>query len=154
MARHAATVLGIVVLMIITGACGDDGGNGSNAAHDQPGPDVTQLVTGRFDELPVLPRMNALGPERKTDGVTTRSYELPGVTPHTAMAEYSDLLRGWAAVSRTRAIGTASYQSVWASAGFDLVVTTSNAPSVGNGVTTQLSLQLYEPGTPPSTAAA
>jgi hypothetical protein len=165
--------LALGLAVALGSACGgDDAGNGAGDA--QPAPGATVFVPGKFDELPDAPWMAPLSDVQRYEGVTVRTFAVDGARPALVGAEYGELLEraGWRVESPLRAVGDDSVQSVWRDdEDFHLVVTVARRATgqtdAGRGrgddadisdtarrAGLQLSIEMYEPGTPPSTAPA
>lgn len=128
-------------------------GGSQDEPEAQPSPGGTGFVEGRFDELPVPPRAEALGPRRETDGVLARSWSVRDTTPDEVLQFYETGLPDWTVTSAPRSIGDGA-QGLWRRGGEQLRVTATPAPTAdqdeGAGTDpaeVQLSLQLSEPGT-------
>jgi hypothetical protein len=168
MRTHGSLLPTIATLTLAAGlglaACGSSGGNGTsdaNAKPDQPAPHSSQFTNGVFDTLPRLTRMRAIGPASRKDGVTTRTYRVASEPARHAIETYGQQLRQssqpWRVVQDAQQVGENTYESVWQRNEYTLVVTASPAPTLQDGAeaigVTQLSLQLYDPGTTASTLA-
>ncbi len=153
MLRSAALRSLVVAVAVSAAACGSTGPKGaSGSAQSAPG----VFVSGQFDTLPTLPKMRALGPEQPRAGVTTRSYEISGYTPHDAVLAYARLLSRWHNRVRPHAVGS-SFRGTWVSSGGStLQVTAIDAPTLDTSGSNalQMTLQLYSPSTPASTIAS
>ncbi len=146
-ARHSL----VVAVLLSAAACGSSGPSGPSP-DAQSAPGVTGFVSGRFNTLPMLPRMSALGSAQLNPGVTTRSYKISGYNPRGAVLAYAQLLSGWHNSVRPHAVAR-EFRGSWVSGGYTLQVTAIDAPTLDtNGSTAvQMTLQLYSPSTPAST---
>ncbi len=152
MLRSVARYSLVVTVALSAAACGSSGSSGTSGGA-QPAPGVSGFVSGRFNTLPTLPRMRALGPEQRNAGVTTRSYEITGSTPHDAVLAYAQLLSGWHNRVRPHAVAREFRGSWLSSDGSTLQVTAIDASTLNTSGSTavQMTLQLYSPSTPAST---
>ncbi len=137
-------------------ACGGNGESGRDRGA-QPAPGVTAFLSGQLDDVPTLGRMNALGPERVVNRVATQSFAVVGETPKGSIHIYGDVLErsGWTLLRAPHRTGTHAWQGVWMRRGQELLVSSTNAPTVSSGdeQATQLSLSLYPEGVTASTLA-
>ena len=126
--------------------CGGDG----DPLETQPAPDVSTFEAGRFDDLPLHPRSDAIGTRSEEDGVITQSYGTRGATTREVLAFYEDVLpdRGWTQVGQVEETGTAAHQGDWSSEGWSLRVSATDGSQLefggesSNEVLTQYSLVL------------
>lgn len=141
-----AALLGVAMLAPSLLGCGGD----SAPPEAQPAPDVTTFEAGRFDDLPLHPRSDPVGPRTETDGVITRSFTTRGATAGEVVAFYADVLpdRGWTAVDAVEETGPNARQGDWSTDGWSLRVSATDAEGLDFGgessteVTTQYSLVL------------
>jgi hypothetical protein len=155
MRSRLCTGCGLVIVLLALAGCGSSA-NGSASPPTrgaQPAPHTTSFVPGKFQTVPLLPRMRATGNATRTGPVTERTYRMPTETPRYTIAAYANLLRSWRVVVPHQRVGKNTYQGVWEKARYNLVVTTTPAPLLAGpaSTTTQVSLELYDPGAPPST---
>ncbi len=80
----------------------------------QPAPDVTTFEQGRFDDLPLFPRSDPVGPRSEKEGVVTRSFVAKGATPEQVMQFYEGRLKGWQQVEPSHLVGTSTHRAKWA----------------------------------------
>jgi hypothetical protein len=90
--RGRSLATGILCVMVLS-ACG----SADEREGTQPAPGVTTFEQGRFDDLPLLPDSDPLGPRHEQDGIVTRSYRTTGVTPEGVIDFYDRELSaaGW-----------------------------------------------------------
>lgn len=124
-------------------ACG--GGGGQPSA--QPAPEPTTFQPGRFDDIPLFPRSDPLGPRSDNGGVVARSYKATGASPAQILDYYKTNLDGrWVPIGRIEKIGVGTYRGDWTSGDRKLRVSATEE-SLGSDtpareVTTQYSLVL------------
>lgn len=133
---------------VILGACGDD----PESPAAQPAPAVTTFEQGGFDDIPLLPQSDPLGPRSETDGVVTSSYDVRGTTPQAVMAFYAETLEpdGWVPVGQAEQLGLDTFQGDWTNtrSRSRLRVSATDTPALGGdedrggSVLTQYSLTL------------
>jgi hypothetical protein len=145
MRRRRRIFVGLLVAVTALAACGDDG-----EPRAQPSADGTAFVGGSFDELPVPPLAEPLGPERELgDGVVVRSYGVRNRTVEAVMSFYEDALAGQPVIEPVGdAPGDASVlRGEWRYRGRRLRVTVQAAPAADEepGVEgrVQVSLELH-----------
>ncbi|QYG93185.1 hypothetical protein HC251_12600 [Iamia sp. SCSIO 61187] len=144
--RPRAVLLGMAILAPSLLGCGGD----SDPPETQPAPDVSTFEAGRFEDLPLHPRSDAVGPRSETDGVITRSFRTRGATAGEVVAFYADVLpdQGWTAVGAIEETGPAAHQGDWTTDGWSLRVSATDAEGLDFGgessteVVTQYSLVL------------
>lgn len=117
--------------MAIVGACGDD----PESPSAKPVPAVTSFGQGSFDEIPLLPQSDPLGPPSETDGVVTRSFDLRGTTPEEVLAFYADALEpdGWVPASAAEQLGLDTFRGDWTNTESQslLRVSATDTPALG-----------------------
>ena len=137
-------VLAAVVLAPVIGACG---GN-SDPPAAQPTPNATTFEPGRFDNLPMFPRSEPLGPRTEKDGTVARSYLAKGTTPEDVLEFYWRSLDGnWHMLNPIERIGVGTFRADWGSDDYKLRVSATDAPTLelddaSKNVTVQYSLTL------------
>ncbi len=124
--RTVILVVAGLLLGLLLGACGD----GKRRAA-QPTPNVTTFEPGRFDDIPLFPRSEPLGPRSEKDGVVARSYMAKGTTPQQVLEYYrTSLNERWRLVSPIEKLGVGTYRADWVSDQYRLRVSATEAPSV------------------------
>jgi hypothetical protein len=115
-----------LALLALTG-CGDAG---QEREGTQPAPAVTTFEQGLFEDLPLFPRSDPIGPRSEKDGVVARSYTARGTTPERLVRYYEDNLTGWRQVEPSRRFGTSSYRAKWARDDWFLEVSSGASPAL------------------------
>lgn len=125
--RRASTAAAVAVALVLTAACdGGDAGGTSGPRADLPGTSGWTL-----EALPRLPRMVAVSDPDETEAGTVQSFVVDLVAPSQAMAQYAELLVGWAAVEPPAPFGNRAYKGIWSRDDVRLTVTTAPAPTAG-----------------------
>lgn len=120
-------VSGVVVALLV-GACGDDSDDPPAA---QPAPNVTTFEPGRFDDVPLFPRSDPLGPRSDEGGVVARSYRATGTTAEQVLEYYrTSLDPKWRLQNPIENIGVGTYRGDWVSDTYRLRVSATDAPTV------------------------
>lgn len=97
----------------------------------QPAPGVTTFQPGNFDDLPLVPRSDPLGPRHDTGGTAVRSYKAVGTTPENVLHFYQGALgSGWHLVGGINQVGVGTYQADWENGQYHLRVSATNAPTL------------------------
>lgn len=137
---------GAAAAALALAACGN--GTAVSSPPAQPTPEVTTFQPGAFDDLPLYPRSEPLGPRADEGKVTARSYKATGASPQQILEYYRDTLGArWTLVGRIDQVGVGTYQADWTSGDRRLRVSASRAPALegggdGGGVVSQYSLTL------------
>ena len=133
----------ILALWVSIVGCGDD----ERAAETQPsrwgGP-----TEGPFDDIPLLPRSDALSEVSEKEDVVAQSYAVRNRTPEGVIDFYLENLTGWAMIGEVEQGQTGdTFRAKWRDEGFELIVSATSAPTVEEqGETrTQYSLSLASP---------
>ena len=117
---------GIILALGVAGC-----GTGGDSPAAQPTPNATTLEPGRFDDLPVFPRSEPLGPRNEKDGVVARSYMATGTTPEQLLDYYrTSLGEKWRLVNPIEKVGVGTYRGDWVSDDYQLRVSATDAPTV------------------------
>jgi len=89
----------------------------------QPAPDVTTFQPGRFDDLPLVPRSDPVGPRTDADGVTARSYRTLGTTARDVLEFYrAELPPRWHLVHGIEQLGERTFRADWSDGAYRLRV--------------------------------
>ncbi len=125
--------LGLFLLLLLVGGLGACGSKAADRA--QPAPNVTTFEAGNFDGLPHPPRSEPLGERSDTGGVVTRSYRVAGTSPQQVLDFYVSELRGrgWVPGQAVESTGSATYRGTWTKQGNELSVSSTTAPTLGQG---------------------
>ena len=146
MDRRSLPLAATLALVVVTGACGNPGGGPSPQA--QPTPNVTTFEVGRFDNLPLFPRSDPLGPRNEKAGVVARSFVARGTTPDQVLDYYRrSLSDDWRLLKAPGKIGVGTYRGDWTSGNWQLRVSATEEPELdpdnaSKDVTVQYSLTL------------
>ena len=117
----------VFALTVATG-CGHGGAPSPKA---QPAPDVTTFEVGRFDDLPLFPRTEPLGPRNEKAGVIARSFEARGTTPQQVLDFYQHSLGdGWTILHAPGKIGVGTYRGDWTNGTRQLRVSATEEPEL------------------------
>ena len=143
--RRRIVASALLFVAVIAGCTSDEPGT-------QPTPPVSTFEAGQFDDLPLPPKSDPLGPRAEAQKTVTRSYRVPGMSPAGVLDFYTEELgkRGWTAAEPVEQPGSVTYRRTWTSAAFRLIVSSSPAPTLGTDdaaaqVETQFSLSLERP---------
>lgn len=141
--RPPVLVAGVVLAVTAAGCAGE-----REPPAAQPAPDVTTFVPGRFDDLPLFPRSEPLGPRTEKDGVVARSYLAKGTTPEDVLTYYRTTLEGrWRLLNPIEKLGVRTFRADWVSDDYRLRVSATDGPTLelddaSKNVTVQYSLTL------------
>lgn len=116
----------------------------------QPGTDVTTFEQGDFNDIPLLPRSEALAPPNEEAGNVARSYVVRNTAPEDVLGFYEEQLAASELVEEPASIGANSFRGRWRVDGNRvLTVSATLASSLGDvpdipdsEQTTQYSLSL------------
>lgn len=108
----------------------------------QPAPAVTTFEQGRFDDLPLAPRSDPVGPRSEKEGVVTRSFSAKGTTPEQVLRFYEQNLTGWRQLEPVHEVGTSSYRATWAQGEWLLEVSSGRAPALDAPLEAQVQYSL------------
>jgi hypothetical protein len=126
----AATVatLAIAVTFFVA-ACGDDA---TERAGTQPAPGVSTFEQGSFDDLPIYPRSDPIGPRSEKNGVVARSFVTHGATAEGIVTWYANTLKakGWEAAGGAEQVGESTWRADFRKSGSKLRVSSAPAPTV------------------------
>ncbi|MDP8992415.1 MAG: hypothetical protein M3N31_05080 [Actinomycetota bacterium] len=128
-----------VVLALVVAGCGGDRQEREGA---QTAPAVTTFEQGRFDDLPLFPRSDPIGPRSEKEGVIARSYTARGTTPERLLQFYEDKLTQWRQVEPVRKFGTSSYRAKWARDNWLLEVSSGASPALDDAGDAQVQYSL------------
>lgn len=117
------------VLAATLASCGER----EERAETQPAPNVTTFEQGAFDDIPLFPRSEPVGPRSEKEGVVARSYRARGATPQGVLEYYRDALdeRRWELVGDIEELGVGTYQADWVSGDRRLRVSATREPALG-----------------------
>lgn len=144
--RHPLHVAAAVALVLVTGACG--GGQDAPSSEAQPTPNATTFELGRFDDLPLFPRSDPLGPRNEEAGVVARSFMATGATPEQILDYYRrSLSDDWILLREPEKLGAGTYRADWANGDWRLRLSATREPSLeldnaSREVTVQYSMTL------------
>ena len=79
----------------------------------QPRPDVTTFEQGDFDDIPLLPRSEALSPPNEEDGNVARSYVVRNTAPDDVLGFYEEQLVEFELVEEPASIGANTFRGRW-----------------------------------------
>lgn len=133
----ARGVVALLALLALAGCAVREEREGTQAA-----PDVTTLEQGRFDNLPLAPRSDPIGPRSEKEGVVSRSFTAKGTTAEQVVRFYEQNLRGWRQVEPVHQVGTSSYRGTWAQGGWLLEVSSGTAPALDDPLEAQVQYSL------------
>lgn len=141
-----------LALALAIGACGSDRDGGGPSA--QPTPDATTFQPGQFDDLPVFPRSEPLGPRNDENGSVSRSFVALGTNPEAILRYYRGALgEEWRLMHEFERLGQGTYRADWTDGQWRLRISATEEPSVdidnaSRETTVQYSLHLHpvEPG--------
>jgi hypothetical protein len=123
-AGRAAVLAVVTAAVLALGACGDQ-----DQPEAQPTPGGVGFEEGDFDELPVPPRADPLGPRQEEEGVLARSWSVRNTTAAEVLEFYEqNLMDGWQQTTPTRQLGDA-YRGIWRSGDEELRVSATPAPA-------------------------
>lgn len=128
--RSTASVAALAMaVVLVAGACGDDA---SERAGTQPAPGVSTFEQGSFDDLPIYPRSDPIGPRSEKNGVVARSFVTHGATPERIVTWYADTLKakGWEPAGDVEQLGHATWRADFRRSGSELRVSSTPAPTV------------------------
>jgi len=173
--RTLAALAFVAVGALLLGACGSSSATTTPpstapatppSTSDQalPVPQTTAFGRDVFGSIPTLPQVQAVSQVERKKGVTSRTYESDTLSPKRAVESYDTLVTdaGWVQVYAPYQVGTSSWRARYTQQHYQLQVSTVSAPSLDpqrqGTIVTQVSVQLYAPGTnplpPPSTVAS
>lgn len=116
----------------------------------QPAPPVSTFEQGRFDDIPLFPRSEPVGPRSEKDGVVARSYKALGASPEQVLEFYRDMLPSrWRMVTPLEKLGVDTFRADWTDAEYRLRVTATLEPllrgpnEASNAAVSQYSLSLH-----------
>jgi hypothetical protein len=144
--RKSHCLAAILAFALATAACGTARDGPSPEA--QPTPNVTTFEVGRFDDLPLFPRSDPLGPRNEKSGVIARSFVARGTTPEQVLDFYlRSLGDGWRLLKAPEKIGEGTYRGDWTSGNWQLRLSATEEPELdpdnaSKDVTVQYSLTL------------
>lgn len=128
-AGRAASLTLLFAVALVTAACGGtDSDEGT-----QPAPAVTTFEQGVFDDIPLFPRSEPLGPRHEEDGVVAQSFRAYGTTPRGVLEHYVGSLPAWDLVEPVTPTGTTTYRARWVRDGWSLLITSGPAPATSDG---------------------
>ncbi len=130
-------VMALLVAMAL-GGCGTR----EEREGTQPAPGVTTFEQGRFDDLPLAPRSDPIGPRSEKDGVVSRSFTAKGTTPEQVLRFYEQNLAGWTQVEPVHEVGTSSYRGSWLRDEWLLEVSAGRAPALDDRLEAQAQYSL------------
>lgn len=97
----------------------------------QPAPDVTTFQPGRFDDLPLYPRSDPVGPRTDAGGVAARSYRTIGTTAREVLEFYrNELPETWHLVHGIEELGESTYRADWSDGTYRLRVSATREPTL------------------------
>ncbi|HEV2809318.1 MAG TPA: hypothetical protein VGV93_02835 [Acidimicrobiales bacterium] len=79
----------------------------------QPRPDVTTFEQGDFNDIPLLPRSEALSPPNEEAGNVARSYAVRNTAPEDVLAFYEEQLAEFQVVEEPASIGANTFRGRW-----------------------------------------
>lgn len=79
----------------------------------QPRPDVTTFEQGDFDDIPLLPRSEALSPPNEEEGNVARSYVVRNTAPDDVLGFYEERLAEFTLVEEPASIGANTFRGRW-----------------------------------------
>jgi len=132
-------VLVVMALSLVLAGCGRDR---QSREGTQPAPAVTTFEQGRFDDLPLFPRSDPIGPRSEKDGVVARSYTARGTTSERLLQFYEGNLPGWRQVEPIRKFGTSSYRAAWTRGNWLLEVSSGASPAFDDAGDAQVQYSL------------
>lgn len=125
--RTLAIVALALPLALALGACGRDGGRPST----QPTPDATTFQPGRFDDLPVFPRSEPLGPRNDENGSVSRSFVATGTNPEAILRYYRGALgEEWRLMHEFERLGHGTYRADWTDGEWRLRISATQEPAL------------------------
>lgn len=130
---HAVALTGVALLVVVAaGACRAE----EPEPATQPAPDVTTFEPGKFDDLPLFPRSDPLGPRTDEDGVVARSYRAVGTTAREVVEYYrSTLATDWTLASAPEQLGPRTYRADWVTDEYRLRVSATEGETLESGDT-------------------
>jgi hypothetical protein len=144
MASRRSIAICVAFGLIAFVGCSDD-----DPPRAQPATDATMFVGGSFDELPVPPLADPLGPEHVVDEVVVRSYGVRNRTVESVMSFYEEALADEELITPVHDVPGAAevLRGEWRYRGKRLRVTVQAAPAADDepGVErrVQASLELH-----------
>lgn len=135
-----------IFAVVLAAACGQGGRDRPSA---QPTPNATTFQPGRFDDLPVFPRSEPLGPRNDENGVVSRSFRADGTNPEAILRYYRGALGPeWQLMHEFERLGPDTYRADWTDGEWRLRISATRAPTVnidnaGAETTVQYSLHLH-----------
>ncbi|MFP5327138.1 MAG: hypothetical protein ACLGHT_06630 [Acidimicrobiia bacterium] len=136
----------LACLVAISSSCGRAGPDEGA----QPAPAVTTFEQGRFDDIPLFPRSEPVGPRSEKDGVVARSYKALGASPEQVLDFYRDGLPSqWRMVTPLERLGVDTYRADWEDGQYRLRVSATLEPllrgpnEASNAAVSQYSLSLH-----------
>jgi hypothetical protein len=127
------------VVVVALAGCG---GRSQEREGTQPAPAVTTFEEGSFDDLPLFPRSDPIGPRTEKEGVIARSYTARGTTPERLLQFYEDKLPGWRQMEPVRKFGTSSYRAKWARDNWFLEISSGASPALDDAGDAQIHYSL------------
>lgn len=134
-----------VAMALALAACGADDGSSEEQTGSrpeaQPAPGVTSFTEGGFDELPIPPQADPVGPRSEKDGVVARSFDVRNTEVDEVVQFYEGQLSGWDQLG-VEDVGSA-VRADFERGGRGLRMTAQPAPTLsGDDPRLQLTLQL------------
>lgn len=119
----------------------------------QPRPDVSTFEQGDFNDIPLLPRSEALSPPNEEAGNVARSYVVRNTAPEDVLGFYEEQLATSEIVEEPASIGVNTFRGRWRLDGGRVLTVSATLANLGDvpdipdsEQTTQYSLSLSPPG--------
>lgn len=119
-----------IFAVVLAAACGQGDSDRPSA---QPTPDATTFQPGRFDDLPVFPRSEPLGPRNDENGSVSRSYRAVGTNPEAILRYYRGALGAeWQLMHEFERLGPGTYRAEWTDGEWRLRISATGGPTLDN----------------------